>query len=101
MREAREDSGRRTLHRHDPRRVARGGCGAGAIGERGGDRAEVGLLVNGVYEYIANSTRVMGYPRLLMDIAVDLRHSRGDKTGSGWSPLSVLGTGWGLAAGVR
>jgi hypothetical protein len=52
--------------------VARGGCGAGAIGERGGDRAEVGLLVNGVYEYIANSPRVIEHLRLFVDMAPDL-----------------------------
>ena len=41
-------------------------------------------------EYIANSTRVMGYPRLLMDIAVDL----GIPVGQDWKwmvPAERLG----------
>jgi len=60
--------------------VARGGCSAGAIGERGGDRAEVGLLVNGDYEYIAHSGRIAEILRPALDVTADLRiHARDDR----------------------
>ena len=59
-----------------------------------------GALDGSTVVYIANSPHVMGYLRLLMGVAADLTFSL-TETGTGWTSLSVLGTGWRPAADLR